>query len=1609
MGGFLGDLGDGLKSVGGGIKDGINDGLKAGGDLIDAGKKKLGEGVDYVSDKAGDALDRAGLDKAGDIVHSAGDHIAAGLGATPTEQGLGHTDDPTQLVHGNPGNIRESAKHLKDFHSAFDKVGRGMKKVDASGWKGEAADAFHTKISIHPTKWAQAAEACSTAAEALDSYADTIKWAQDKAQDAIDTYKRGQHSTKTSADAYNKKADAYNAKVKAGEDPGPRPDPWHDPGEAERKKAEQILEDARRARNDSAAKAEAAIGKALAHAPAEPPPLTQISNTLVDASKFLDTESTHLLGGVIKGTAGLVNFARGLNPTDPYNLTHPAAYYQNVNMTLAGLASTASHPDRIVTGAVAAFKDDPSEFIGTLLPEAIGTKGAGFAKSGLRMGLRSGEKAALKEGAEGAARKSLRDAERGTDYTDGPNKPARAEESVVNKGSDPVDMATGKMYLPQIDITLPGTLPLGFTRRAESGYHLGRWFGPSWSSTVDQHLEIDAEGVIFVTEDGRLLNYPHPAPGIPVLPSHGAVWPLDRTDDGYTITAPETGRVWHFSDRTDRLAVLEQIDDRHGNWLTFEHDASGSPRGIASSAGYHLKITTAEGRITSLHLAHAAADGTDQEIKRYGYTPQGHLGEVINSSGKPLRFTYDERGRVTSWTDTNDRSYTYEYDAQDRCIAEGGSDGHMALRFDYDCTDQTTGHRVTTTTTGEGHTRRFLVNNAYQVVAEVDPLGNTTHFARDRRNRLLSRTDPLGHTTSFAYDDAGNLVTATRPDGRKTRIEHNALGLMTRVTGPDGMVRRQTYDERGNRTSVTSPSGQTTRFTYDEAGRLQTVTDPLGNTIVIRCNRAGLPVEITDALGATTSYLRDAFGRPITITDPTGAVSCLEWTVEGQLSRRIAPDGTSESWTYDGEGNCTSHTDALRAVTSFEYTHFDLLAARITPEGMRHEFEHDTELRLTKVTNPQGLSWNYTFDAAGRLASETDFDGRTVTYAHDASGRLSSRSNTLGQTTHFERNTLGQVIRKNVDGLVTKFAYDFTDQLAQAVGPDGAQLTILRDRYGRVHSEVVDGREIAYAYDELGRRIGRTTPTGAATNWTYDAAGRRSGLVSAGRSINLDYDAAGRELARHIGDTITYQNSFDLMGRLTEQSVTSVDGRTLQQRAYTYRADGNLTAVEDYLNCSRRFDVDRVGRVTAVHAGNWTETYAYDPAGNVTDASWPTEHPGREAIGSRTYVGTRITHAGNVRYEHDQLGRITLRQKPRPSRKPDTWRYQWDAEDRLAEVLTPEGTRWRYTYDPLGRRTAKYRLGDDGRSIAEQTVFTWDGTLLCEQTHAAQELPNPVTLTWDHQGMRPIAQTERITAVDSPQEEIDSRFFAIITDLVGAPTELIDEHGEIAWRTRNTLWGATTWNTDATSYTPLRFPGQYYDPETGLHYNYFRHYDPETARYLTADPLGLAPSPNPVRYVSNPTLFADPLGLAPVGCPEEEHLFRGTTRGYDASSGTQASGYTPTSTDPGVATAFARHSEQYGEAVVHLIPRSTLDDVATAPGFIRAEAEVGVELSASELAKRASIELPVETAQKILGDMGIHVPKVNSIGGITDALEWDIPKLTPDQISNFVREAYKHG
>ncbi|MDX6350920.1 MAG: hypothetical protein QOF84_5710, partial [Streptomyces sp.] len=615
---------------------------------------------------------------------------------------------------------------------------------------------------------------------------------------------------------------------------------------------------------------------------------------------------------------------------------------------------------------------------------------------------------------------------RGREQVENPREAGRPQDSVC-PGGEPVDMATGRMFIEQMDLSLPGSLPLLFKRSYESGYRAGRWVGPRWVCTFDERLEIDAEGVVYLSADRTTQAYPHPAPDEAVQATAGAR--LDLRAGGhagdYTLTDVSTGLVREFSGRPDdATALLTGIRDRAGHRVDFAYDADGAPLTMTHSGGYRVLVTTDAGRITALRLAGAGQDGSDIPLAGYGYTG-GHLSEVYNSSGRPLCFANDAQGRILSWTDRNGTRYLYTYDEFDRVVEEGGADGSLRFDFTYGDPDPATGIRVHNETNALGHTTRYQVNEHAQIAAQTDPLGNTTLFERDEYDRLLSRTDPLGRTTRFEYDDAGGLLAVTRPDGERSTAAYFAdASLPTQITRPGGLTWQQTFDAAGRRTSLSDPTGATTSYGYDESGHLASVTDALGHSTLVRCNRAGLPVEVTDRAGAGSRYERDAFGRVTAVTDQLGGVTRLTWSVEGRLTSYTAPDGGTETWTHDNEGNLLAHTDRLGRVTRFEYTPFETLAARIEPDGTRLTFGYDADMRLVAVTNALGQTWKYTYDAAGRLVSETDFHGRAVGYELDALGQVVARTNPLGQRIEYTFDALGQVTAKNADGAVTSYAYD---------------------------------------------------------------------------------------------------------------------------------------------------------------------------------------------------------------------------------------------------------------------------------------------------------------------------------------------------------------------------------------------------------------------------------------------------------------------------------------------------------------------------------------------------------------------------------------------------------
>jgi RHS repeat-associated protein len=164
--------------------------------------------------------------------------------------------------------------------------------------------------------------------------------------------------------------------------------------------------------------------------------------------------------------------------------------------------------------------------------------------------------------------------------------------------------------------------------------------------------------------------------------------------------------------------------------------------------------------------------------------------------------------------------------------------------------------------------------------------------------------------------------------------------------------------------------------------------------------------------------------------------------------------------------------------------------------------------------------------------------------------------------------------------------------------------------------------------------------------------------------------------------------------------------------------------------------------------------------------------------------------------------------------------------------------------------------------------------------------------------------------------EVGVRWYTVLTDQVGTPTELFTPAGELAWQRRPTLWGLADRRGGVD--IPLRFPGQYHDAETGLYYNNMRYYDPETARFLSPDPLGLVAALNPVSYVPNPLVWVDPLGLAATQCAPGGV---GGGQGNDPGRGD----------DPGKGKKGKGPLSRFGSKVKKLLPSRSSQRVQQAP------------------------------------------------------------------------------
>ncbi|WP_261729556.1 RHS repeat domain-containing protein, partial [Neisseria sicca] len=190
------------------------------------------------------------------------------------------------------------------------------------------------------------------------------------------------------------------------------------------------------------------------------------------------------------------------------------------------------------------------------------------------------------------------------------------------------------------------------------------------------------------------------------------------------------------------------------------------------------------------------------------------------------------------------------------------------------------------------------------------------------------------------------------------------------------------------------------------------------------------------------------------------------------------------------------------------------------------------------------------------------------------------------------------------------------------------------------------------------------------------------------------------------------------------------------------------------------------------------------------------------------------------------------------------------------------------TYDALGRRIGKGRLKNEevsetsfphdlsGNDLENQTRFVWDGSHLLQEIHPDGRYTYIYT---DPDSYEPLAQVRDWTTEDGENRQ-QTRYFHC--DQIGIPREMTDKDGNLLWFGNYTGWGRLKEETRVTdsAYQPFRLQNQYADRETGLHYNFFRYYEPDAGRFINQDPIGLMGGENLYWFAPNAQSWIDPSG-----------------------------------------------------------------------------------------------------------------------------------------------------
>lgn len=791
---------------------------------------------------------------------------------------------------------------------------------------------------------------------------------------------------------------------------------------------------------------------------------------------------------------------------------------------------------------------------------------------------------------------------------------------------NPVVIATGEKFLPQLDFVAGGSYGLGSTRTYRSFATASTFFGPNWASSLD-FPSLSMSGCYrspgkFDTEclGPTLITVTFPGGAKYLYSKVGATWNYTvvgskamgvvNYTDGNTVTATltiEKKRIAFLGARIQSIGTLGGA-----TLLTVAYGTNAAqPTRITNSAGQYVDLTWVNNRVTSIKDPAGGVWG-------YAYNTGGMLTTVTSPGTAPNVRTYHyEDGsngtRLTGMSINGVRYSTYRYFADGRVQESGLAGGEQKDTFVY-------GTNTTTVTNvaGQSVTYNFVAaqgalklsstsrnatpscpsaaaSTAYDVNGWVDYKldwkGNKTDYTYDVAGKLLDVTTAAGtanamtSTNTWAGDDLVETAYKSTAGVAYAKVSYTyvtsglALGKLASETSTDlrlggtrQIVYAYTYYPSGVLASITStqtlPGGATNKTTtnYDATGNLASIANGLGHVRSrTNYNGLGLPGRMTDANGVATDYVYDVKGNLASVTQylPSGSrATTYTFNNNRQVTDIAYPDAKADRYRYNAAAR-------LNQVGNQQGEYVQLEFDPINNIRRTRSTRHIPGLSgTTPVASASGEFLATTqLDSLGREWKQIGNNGQLLTYGYESNSNPATVTDAAGRTTTHMYDAQDRRIRTTApDGSITEFGYN-----------SEGRLTSVKDPRGLITS---------YTYNGLGQVLTRTSPDTGGTTYTYDSAGRLATESRAnGQTITYGWDTISRMTSRSssgVTESYVYDEGTNGRGRLTR--FTDGPGQT----TLVYNADGQLAS-----------------QTATIYGSTYTTSWSYDNAGRLYDMTYP--------------------------------------------------------------------------------------------------------------------------------------------------------------------------------------------------------------------------------------------------------------------------------------------------------------------------------------------------------------------------------------------------------------------